>query len=146
MTRNRFSLLLITLLVSILLIAFDGPPANSIEIEKNPSKDKLSQLNVSSWMTWEKEPSTFPWQFPEKELVYVLEGKVNIWQEGSNKVYVLEKGDFATFAPGLRCYWQVTEPFKKHVIHEKDFVGRMYWTTAFKIKAIPRRIKKILAI
>jgi uncharacterized protein len=146
MTRKRFSLFLITLIISLILIGQDSPPANSIYIEKNPSKATLAEHDVYSWMTWEKEPSTFPWQFTEKELVYVVEGKVKIRPEGSDQVYVLEKGDFASFAPGLRCYWEVTEPFKKHVTLEKDFLGKLYWTAAFKIQAIPRHIKKLVNI
>ena len=144
MLRSRYTLLFAIFLFIVSLLALDGPPKNNIHIEKNPSHEKLVSNDVYSWMTWEKEPSTFPWQFTERERVYVVEGTVHIRQDGSDQVHILEKGDYAEFAPGLRCIWEVKEPFKKHVTLEKDTLGRIYWTTVFKIKAIPRRLKKLL--
>jgi uncharacterized protein len=144
MLRSRFSLFFIPLFTIVMLLGHDGPPDNSIHIVKKPSEAMLASENVYTWNTWEKEPSTFPWQFKEKEKVYVLAGKVHITHEGSDQVYVLKKGDYAEFAAGLRCIWEVKEPFKKHVTLEKNMLGNIYWTIVFKIQSAGRKIKKTL--
>jgi len=46
-----------------------------INVEK-PSNEKLKSLGVDKWSPWECEPSTFDWEYDEKETCYVLEGKV----------------------------------------------------------------------
>jgi uncharacterized protein len=130
------------LILLIVVMAGDEPPENAVMIEKNAHHQTLARHDVFSWQTWEKEPSKFVWQFAEKEKAYVLEGKVYIRAHGSDEVYLLEKGDFVTFAPGLRTYWHVVEPFKKHVTHEKNVVQRIYWKLAFKVQSTVRLFKE----
>lgn len=143
--RSRLYLLLTPFLFVISLMAIDKPQENSIQIISSPSQEHLAQQGVYQWQTWDKEPSKFVWQFAETEKAYVLKGKVHIRPEGSSQVFVLKKGDFVTFAPGLRCHWDVKEPFKKHVTHEKDFLGSTYWKVAFKVQAISRLMKEAIA-
>lgn len=125
-------------------MASDSPPQNPVVIEKNLHPQALAQQGVFNWQTWEKEPSKFVWQFAETEKAYVLQGKVIIKTEGSDKVYVLEKGDFVTFAPGLRSYWHVVEPFKKHVTHEKNLAQNIYWKIAFKVQSATRFFQELV--
>ena len=35
-----------------------------IKIERQPSQEHLNQLGVNTWGIWEKEVSTFPWNYP----------------------------------------------------------------------------------
>jgi len=84
-----------------------------ISVEKNPSQQRLNELNVSKWPTWEKEISTFPWTFPEQEIAYILEGECIITPEGGTAVS-FGKGDLVTFPAGMRAQWQVLKPLHKH--------------------------------
>ena len=43
-----------------------------IEIESNPSQERLEELGVPHWPIWEKETSEFPWYYAEQETCYVL--------------------------------------------------------------------------
>lgn len=132
---------LLAILILVVFMAVDGPQENAVMIEKNAPQQKLVEQGVFDWQTWEKEPSEFVWQFSETEKAYVLAGKVLIKADGSDRVYVLEKGDFVTFAPGLRTYWQVVEPFKKHVTLEENFLQKIYWKLAFKVQSVVRFLK-----
>jgi len=40
----------------------------NIIVEHNPSPEKLQALGVSSWPTWSKEVSKFPWTYSEQEV------------------------------------------------------------------------------
>ena len=44
-----------------------------IQIERQPSQERLNQLSVSSWPIWTKEVSEFPWTYDEQETCYLLE-------------------------------------------------------------------------
>lgn len=79
---------------------------------KKPSETELAELNVSSWSTWSADPSTFNWYYEEREIAYVLAGKVTVktdWEE-----VTFAAGDLVTFPAGLSCVWIVHEPFNKH--------------------------------
>ena len=117
------------------------PPQNSINVLHNPSNEVLTKQGVFTWHTWEKEPSTFVWQFPELETAYVLQGEVLITPDGSAESTLIKKGDLVTFAPGLRCKWQVKQAFKKHVTHADTPFVSIYWAIVFKAQALIRHIK-----
>ena len=84
-----------------------------IEIEREPSKDRLDALGVRGWSIWTKEVSTFPWSYDTSETCYFLEGDVVVTPEGGNAVRV-GKGDLVTFPEGMSCTWDVRAPVKKH--------------------------------
>ena len=87
---------------------------NEVKIEK-PSKEKLEELNVFSWATWECEPSVFNWTYNEQESFYVLEGLVTVKIVNKEKKEVcFGKGDLVTFPAGCSCEWNVIEKVKKH--------------------------------
>lgn len=85
---------------------------SSIQIEQ-PSEARLAELGVSQWPTWEKEVSVFPWEFPEQEMAYILEGECIITPNGGTAVK-FGKGDLVTFPAGLEASWEVVKPLRKH--------------------------------
>jgi uncharacterized cupin superfamily protein len=86
---------------------------SKITVEHNPDTSRLSTLGVSSWPTWSKEVSTFPWTYSEQEVAYVLEGEVVVTPQGGEPVK-FGKGDLVTFPAGMSCTWDVRQPLRKH--------------------------------
>jgi len=78
---------------------------------KKPSEKELETLGVKSWSPWECEPSSFDWEYDDKETFYVLEGRVKVdTPEGEIE---FGKGDLVEFPKGMRCKWNVIEKIKK---------------------------------
>jgi Predicted enzyme of the cupin superfamily len=84
-----------------------------IEVTKNPTKETFDKLGCKSWPIWEKEPSTFPWYYDEKETCFILEGKVTVTPDGGEPV-TFGEGDFVVFPQGISCTWNVLESVRKH--------------------------------
>ena len=84
-----------------------------IEVTTNPSKETLDQLGCRSWPIWEKESSTFPWQYGEKETCLILDGKVTVTPDNGEPV-TFSKGDLVVFPQGMDCTWRVEEAVRKH--------------------------------
>jgi len=139
------SLIVIFLLLSALFtfLVNQNAPKDSIYVRHHLPADELAKLNVDKWATWKKEPSTFLWQFPESETIYVTKGEVYVTPDGSTDSVLIQQGDFATFAPGLRCVWRVTQPFEKQVILADTPFTNMYWRVVFKAKAALRYIQAL---
>jgi hypothetical protein len=83
---------------------------SEIKVDKLPD-EKLKSLGVDKWSLWECEPSTFDWEYDEKETCYVLEGRVKV--KTSNGEVEFGKGDLVTFPKGLKCTWNVMEKIRK---------------------------------
>ncbi|MBU0980768.1 MAG: cupin domain-containing protein [Nanoarchaeota archaeon] len=67
---------------------------------------------AESWPIWEKERSTFPWSYEDKETCLIIEGKAVIQSDaGESK---LKAGDWVIFPKGLECEWDIKEKIKKH--------------------------------
>jgi len=86
---------------------------SKITVEHNPDTSRLTALGVSSWPTWSKEVSTFPWTYSEQEVAYVLEGEVVVTPKDGEPVK-FGKGDLVTFPAGMSCTWDVRQPLRKH--------------------------------
>ncbi|PKO25630.1 MAG: cupin [Betaproteobacteria bacterium HGW-Betaproteobacteria-8] len=86
---------------------------SQIKVEHNPDDNRLKALGVSSWPTWSKEISTFPWTYSEQEIAYILEGEVTVTPKDGPAVS-FGAGDLVTFPPGLSCTWEVKKPLRKH--------------------------------
>lgn len=86
---------------------------SKITVEHAPSEARLKELGVSSWPTWSKEVSKFPWSYSEQEVAYVLEGEVVVTPNGGEPVS-FGAGDLVTFPTGLSCTWEVKKPLRKH--------------------------------
>jgi len=81
-----------------------------IKVEKL-SEEKLKALGVDEWSPWECEPSTFDWEYDDKETCYVLEGKVRVQTPDGEVEF--GKGDLVIFPKGLKCTWNVIEKIRK---------------------------------
>ena len=80
---------------------------------KKITQDEMRVLNIVSWPTWSKEPSTFPWSYSEKETAYIIEGDVTVTADDGESI-TFGAGDLVTFNAGLSCSWHVKSPLKKH--------------------------------
>jgi uncharacterized cupin superfamily protein len=87
--------------------------SKSIQVEHNPSTDRLEALGVRRWPIWTKEVSTFPWTYDEAETCYFLEGDVVVTPDGGPPTRV-GKGDLVTFPAGMSCTWEVRAAVRKH--------------------------------
>ena len=83
---------------------------NEIKITR-PSEEELDKLGIDSWSPWECEPSTFDWEYADRETAYVFEGKVKV-KIPSGEVEI-NKGDLVEFPKGLKCTWTVIEKIRK---------------------------------
>jgi uncharacterized cupin superfamily protein len=90
---------------------------SSIVVEHNPSEEKLKELGVASWPTWEKEVSKFPLVFDGQETAYVLEGEIIVTPTGGEPVRILP-GDLVVFPDGLATQWEVVKPLRKHYSYD----------------------------
>lgn len=84
-----------------------------INVERNPSQERLAALKVKDWPTWSKEVSIFPWSYDSTETCYFLEGEVMVTPDGGEPVQI-GKGDLVTFPVGMACTWDIRRPVKKH--------------------------------
>jgi len=87
---------------------------SKIEIERNPSEERLTSLGVRRWPIWTKGVSTFPWTYDATETCYFLEGDVIVTPEGGGDAVRVGKGDLVTFPVGMSCTWEVQKPVRKH--------------------------------
>jgi uncharacterized cupin superfamily protein len=75
------------------------------------SEDK----KVSSGL-WSCEPGKFEWTFSWDEFVHVLEGEVDITEDGTGKTVTLGPGDMAHFPLGMKTHWHVKKPVRKFFV------------------------------
>jgi len=80
---------------------------------KKITQDEMKALDIVSWPTWSKEPSTFPWSYSEKETAYIIEGDVTVTADDGESI-TFSAGDLVTFNKDLSCTWHVKSPLKKH--------------------------------
>ena len=79
------------------------------KVRKPTSKEKQE---AESWPIWEKEESTFPWEYDEQETCLILKGKATVKTSGGTVEF--GAGDYVVFPVGLKCTWQITDKIKKH--------------------------------
>ncbi len=84
-----------------------------ILVEHNPSPAKLDVIGVYDWPIWNKEPSTFPWTYDQKETCYLLEGEAVVTPDGGEPVTIVE-GDLVMFPAGMSCIWEIRQTVAKH--------------------------------
>ena len=78
-------------------------------VKKPTEKEKQE---AESWPIWEKEASTFPWEYNEKETCLILKGKAMVKTSEGNIEF--SAGDYAVFPKGLKCTWEIKEKIRKH--------------------------------
>lgn len=84
-----------------------------IMVEQNPSPTRLEALGVFNWPIWSCEVSDFPWHYDQREVCYLLEGKVVVTPEDGAPLE-LEAGDLVVFPAGMSCQWEVEKAVRKH--------------------------------
>jgi uncharacterized protein len=139
---KRLFFLLIALAAVFTFLVNQNAPKDSISVRHNIAAIEKNALKIEKWATWKKEPSTFVWQFPELETIVVTKGEVYVTPDGESQSVLIKQGDFATFAPGLRCTWRVTQAFEKQVMLADTPLTSFYWRIVFKSKAVLRHAKK----
>lgn len=87
---------------------------SAITVEHAPTQETLTEMGVYSWPVWEKEVSSFPWHYDEKETAYLLEGEVVVTPDNGEAPVTIKAGDLVTFAAGLSCHWQIKADLRKH--------------------------------
>jgi uncharacterized protein len=99
------------------------PTFAQVEIARSPDGRTTNGL-------WSCEgPTTFVWQFAVDEVVYVLEGEVEIDYLGRN--FVLHPGDTAVFHGGTSATWTIEDRLKKaYTLHNPGPLGRL-WRSIF---------------
>jgi hypothetical protein len=85
--------------------------AKDVEVRK-PTEEELARRGVRTWPIWEKEVSTFPWSYDERETCYILAGQVKVTTPQG--VFAFGPGDIVTFREGLSCTWEISAPVRKH--------------------------------
>lgn len=89
------------------------PITTGIQLEQNPTPDRLAALGVATWPIWTKGVSEFPWTYDAAETCYILDGEVTVTPNGGQPV-TIRKGDLVTFSAGLSCTWNITQAIRKH--------------------------------
>ncbi len=84
---------------------------SQITVEK-ATPERLAELGINSWSSWECAPETFPWQYSDDETAYIKEGKVKVVTEHGQEV-TFGAGDIVFFPKGLKCTWTVEETIQK---------------------------------
>ncbi|KAI9132878.1 cupin domain-containing protein [Acaryochloris sp. CCMEE 5410] len=84
-----------------------------IQVEHQPSVDRLQELRVLNWPIWSKEESEFPWTYDESETCYFLQGEVVVTPDGGEPA-TMGKGDLVTFPAGMSCTWTIQSAVRKH--------------------------------
>jgi uncharacterized protein len=82
-------------------------------VVKKLTDEELEVLGVLSWPIWEKEASSFPWSYSDKESCLILDGKVTVTPDGGAPVS-FGTGDFVVFPAGMSCTWEIIEDVRKH--------------------------------
>lgn len=77
---------------------------------KKPSKKE--QEEAQSWPVWEKEESTFPWEYTVQEVCLILDGNAVVQTEEGNVEF--GAGDYVVFPKGLKCTWEIKKKIRKH--------------------------------
>lgn len=84
-----------------------------IEIERQPSAERLEALGVLGWPIWSHEAAEFPWEYDAAETCYFLKGDVWVTPAGGEPVRV-GQGNLVTFPAGMACTWKILTAVRKH--------------------------------
>ena len=81
-------------------------------IVRKPTSDEMQIC--SQWPIWTCQPSTFDWEYDDKETCLILEGRVKIKSLDGSAEISFAAGDLVIFPKDLKCKWQVIEAVRKH--------------------------------
>ncbi len=80
---------------------------------RKPDDKELEKLGVKAWPLWSSPVRTFPWEYAEKEVCYIIKGRALVVTPDGEEVEI-KAGDLVTFHKGLKCTWKVLEPVEKY--------------------------------
>jgi uncharacterized protein len=100
-------------------ITSGNPKFAQVEVGRSPDGRTTNGL-------WSCEgPTTFNWRFDVDEVVYILEGEVQIDYQGSQ--FTLHPGDTAAFHAGTQATWTVEKYLKKaYSLHNPGPLGKLW--------------------
>ena len=78
---------------------------------RKPTEAERQQ--ATAWPIWEKERSTFPWQYDSTETCLILAGDVTVTNE-DGEVFTFGVGDYVIFPCGMKCTWNIRKDVRKH--------------------------------
>lgn len=88
------------------------PTIKDVTIQK-PCDDQVQ--TSKTWPIWECDVSKFDWEYTQTEKCLILTGQVEITDDPeTGESVTINPGDYVTLPNGLKCYWNVKEPVKKH--------------------------------
>jgi uncharacterized protein len=79
-------------------------------IVRKPMDNELKE--AKKWPVWEKEPSTFDYEYDERETCYIIEGRAEV--RTAKETAKFSKGDYVIFPKGLKCTWTISEKIRKN--------------------------------
>ena len=85
----------------------------NISVTSPNSLRKIKDQDIKSWPIQTGNPSTFPWEYSEKETCLILEGDITVTPDGGEPVR-FGVGDLVVFTEGMSCTWEVHKAVKKH--------------------------------
>tara|TARA_B100000029_G_C17282299_1_gene853873 strand:+ start:176 stop:442 length:267 start_codon:yes stop_codon:yes gene_type:complete len=84
-----------------------------MKIEIKPmTMEQAEKDGITSWPIWTCGVSEFDWEYSNRESCFLLEGQVKV--KTDRETVNFGPGDFVVFPKGLKCFWKVTSPVKKH--------------------------------
>jgi len=89
----------------------------TITVDSNPSDKLLKEIGAAHWPTWEKEVSTFPWEFVTTETALILAGECEMTPEDGSPAVTFKAGDLVVFPVGFKGTWEVKKALKKRYKH-----------------------------
>ena len=81
----------------------------NIEVRKPTEQEKIE---MSGWPIWTCKPSTFDWEYTEKETCLLIEGKVTVSDETDSVTF--GAGDLVIFPQDLKCQWKIDKAVSKY--------------------------------
>ncbi|XP_020570629.1 uncharacterized protein LOC110017841 [Phalaenopsis equestris] len=89
-------------------------PFLTIQVERNPSPSRLSELRTKSWPKWGCPPGKYYLKFDAEEICYFLKGKVRADIKGISEGVEFGAGDLVVIPKGLSCTWEVLVAVDKY--------------------------------
>lgn len=88
------------------------PSVKDITIRK-PSDQEAT--DCKNWPTWECDTSEFEWEYTQTEKCLILDGQVTVSDNPNTGISVsFGPGDYVILPEGLKCFWKVIKPVRKH--------------------------------
>ena len=87
----------------------------NISVTSPNSLWKIEDLDIKSWPIETCNPSTFPWEYSEKENCLILEGNLTVTPDGGEPVR-FGVGDLVVFPKGFLALGKCTKQFKSTIV------------------------------